>query len=195
MRVVYSRLTDAEAAVRIGEVVRSDLRGAEATLRYVRRVQDLSRGYATDRACRILVGAIVGTAPEPIRPEDVDLFERERELGWMPLGQAFERLRLAVPQLESIRTRAEQLGISPEAFGIRHDTERDDRVIPAGVLATADRLVGPDSAHLDPLIRSSVAAAVVANYVTAVIIRTTDRALWEYDKPKPKVRVTGSFFG
>ncbi len=81
MRVVYSRLTDEEAAVRIGEIVRSDCRAAEATLRYVRRAHNFSRGYDTDRACRILVGAMNGTEPEPVGPEDAELFERERELG------------------------------------------------------------------------------------------------------------------
>ncbi len=84
MRVVYSRLTDEEATERIGELVRSDPRAAEATLRYVRRPRDYSRAYDTDRAYRILVGAMNGTAPEPARRDDLELFERERELGWLP---------------------------------------------------------------------------------------------------------------
>jgi len=100
MRVVYSHLTDEEAAVRIGGIVRSDREAADATLRYVRRARDFSGGYDTDRACRILVGAMNGTTPEPVRLENAELFERERELGWMRLSQAFERLRSAVPELE-----------------------------------------------------------------------------------------------
>jgi hypothetical protein len=194
MRVVYSNLTDEEAALRLGEVVRSDRGAAEATLGYVRRIHDISRGYETDRACRILVGAIEGTPPEPARPEDADLFERERELGWMPLSQAFEQLASAVPQLEAIRGRAEELAASPESFGIERDTDGDGFVIPAGVLPKTDGLVGPDSGHPDPLIRSSLAASVVGNYVTALLTHTTDRALWSYDQSRPGVRVTGSFF-
>lgn len=194
MRVVYSHLTDDEAAVRIGELVRRDGPAAEATLRYVRRARDFSRSYDTDRAYRILVGAMKGTDPEPVQAEDAELFDRERELGWMPLSQAFERLCSAVPQLEEIRTRAVELAASPGSFGIRRESERDGLVVPSGVLPTAHRLVGRDSDHLDPLIRSSIAASVVANYVRAALTHTTDRALWEYEL-KPAVRITGSFFG
>jgi hypothetical protein len=86
MRVVYSHLSDDEAAVRMSRVVQANRRATAATLRYVHRVCDLARGYDTDRAYRILVGAMKGTAPEPVRPEDAELFERERELGWMPLS-------------------------------------------------------------------------------------------------------------
>lgn len=109
MRVVHSNLTDMEAAVRIGEAVRSDRGAAEATLQYVRRIHRVSPANETDRAHRILVAAIKGTPPDAVRPEDAGLFERERELGWMPLSQALERLASAVPQLEAVRVRAEEL--------------------------------------------------------------------------------------
>jgi hypothetical protein len=192
LRVVYSHLTDDEAAVRIGEMVRSDRRAAEATLRYVSRARDSSGSYDTDRAFRVLVGAMNGTTPVPVRLEDAELFERERELGWMPLSQAFERLRSAVPELEEIRDRAEQLAASPESFGISQDADRAGLVIPSGVLPTSGGLVGRGSRHPDPLIRSPVAGSVVANYVAAVLTRTTDRALWEHKQPR--VAITGSFF-
>jgi len=84
------------------------------------------------------------------------------------------------------------MAASPESFGIGQDAEGNGLVIPSGVLPAAGRLVGPDSRHPDQLIRSFVAASVVANYVTAVLSHTTDRALWEYDQPR--VRITGSFF-
>jgi hypothetical protein len=192
MHVVYSHLTDEEAAVRVGEVVRSDRRAAEATLRYVRRARDLSGGYDADRAFRILVGAMNETMPDPIRIEDAELFARERELGWMPLSEAFERLRALVPELGEVRTRAEELADSPESFGIVQDTERDRLMVPAGVLPTSGALVGRGSRHPDPLIRSSVAGSVVGTYVTAVLTHTADRALWEH--MQPRVTITGSFF-
>lgn len=194
MRVVYSHLTDEEAAARLGDVVRSDRPAAEATLTYVSRTCDVSRGYDTDRAYRILVGAMRGADPEPMRSADAEVFERERELGWMPLSEAFERLRDAVPQLEDLRDRAEQLAGSPESFGIGQDTDGDGLVIPAGVLPTAHGLVGRDCGHPDPLIRSSVAASVVAKYVTAVLTHTTGRALWDHDQLGPRLHFTGSFF-
>jgi len=64
------------------------------------------------------VAAMQGTLPEPVRPEDVALFERERELGWMPLGEAFEQLRSAVPELDRVQSEAERLAADPESFGI-----------------------------------------------------------------------------
>lgn len=85
MRVVYSHLTDEEAVTRVGDVVRSDRPAAQTTLSYVRRAHDFSRSYDTDRALRILVAAMKGAAPEAARAADAELFERERELGWMPL--------------------------------------------------------------------------------------------------------------
>ena len=139
----YSSLTDEEAAAQIGEAVRSDRGAAEATLDYVRRIHRVSRGYETDRAYRILAAAIEGRPPEAVRPENAELFERERELGWMPLSRAFERLASAVPQLEAIRVRAEELAASAESFGIEQDAEGDGLVIPAGVLPKAAGLVGP----------------------------------------------------
>jgi hypothetical protein len=192
MRVVYSHLSDEEAALRIRAVIWSDRRAAAATLQYVRRACDRSRSYETDRAYRVLVGAMNKTTPGPIRFGDAELFERERELGWMPLSQAFDRLREAVPQLRAVRDRAEQLAASPESFGITRDTERGGLTVPSGVLRTAGRLVGPESGHHDPLVRSSIAVSVVANYVTAVLTDTTDRSLWEHGQPR--VTITGTLF-
>lgn len=196
MRVVYSHLADDEAALRISEVVRSDSRGAEATLRWVRDIRRQSHTYETDRAYRILVAAMQGASPEPIRPEDAELFERERNLGWMPLGEAFDHLSAAVPELEEVRSHAEKLAADPESFGITRD--EDEIVFPAGVRSsgTVDTrwLVGPESHHPDPLVRSPVARTVVANYDTAVLTHTTDRALWDYDKPRPRTRMHGTFF-
>jgi hypothetical protein len=196
MRVVYSHLADDEAALGIGELVRSDRRGAEATLRWVRHIRHHSHTYETDRAYRILVAAMQGTSPEPIRPEDAHLFERERNLGWMPLGEAFDHLAAAVPELDEVRARAQELAADPQSFGITQDD--NEIVFPAGVRSgvTADalRLVGPDSRHPDSLIRSPVAATVVANYVTAVLTHTTDRALWDYEKPRLRTRSDGTFF-
>jgi hypothetical protein len=115
-RVVYSHLTDEEAVERVRELVRSDPDAARVTLRYVRRTMEFSRGYDTDRAYRIIVAAMSGRSPEPV--QDAERFEHERELGWMPLEQAFETLLAGVPELAELRARAEELAASPESFGI-----------------------------------------------------------------------------
>lgn len=189
MRVVYSHLTDAEAAVRIGEIVRSNPRAATTTLRYAREAIQFSRGYDTDRAYRVLEAAMKGTLPAPVRVGDVQLFERERELGWLPLAEAFERLRVAVPELAQVAARAEELAASPDDFGIVHDAKDKVIVVPSGLLPTAYGLVGPESHHADPLIRSSLAATVAARYVAAVLGQSTHRAAWE--PGQTRLRVTG----
>jgi len=190
MRVVYSRLADTDAAARIGGLVRSNPEAAAATLRYVRKTMTSSRSYETDRACRILEAAIKGTPPEPIRAEDLHLFERQRELGWMPLSQAFEQLCAAVPELAEVGARAEMLAASPTEFGIVHDLDENVIVVPAGVLPTTHGLVGPKSSHPDPLIRSSLAATVAIRYVIAVLSHETDRAAW--DRARTGLRLTSA---
>jgi hypothetical protein len=190
MRVVYSRLTDAEAAARIGSFVESNPRAARTTLRHVRDALKFSRGYDTDRACRILDAAIQGRPPAPVRAQDVQLFDRERELGWLPLGEAFARLRSAVPELAEIQARAEELAATPDAFGIVYDEHENVIDVPSGVLPTAHGLVGPGSRHPDPLIRSNLAATVAARYVAALLSHTTDRAVWQ--PGRTRLRITGS---
>jgi hypothetical protein len=191
-RVVQSELSDEEAANRLREVVASDPMGAKTTLRLVERMCTSSvPNYETDRAHRILVAAIQGTKPEPVRPEHAELFERERELGWMSLEQAFERLNAAVPELDAVRSRAEELAAAPELFGITE--EADGLEVPSRLLPDAEGLVGPSSPHPDPLIRSRLARSVVANYVIAVLTDTTDRALWDRSRPGRRASLTGSF--
>jgi hypothetical protein len=186
-RVVYSHLTDDQAAERVGQLVRSDPQAARVTLRYVHRTMEFARGYDTDRAYRIMVAAISRSRPEPVRAQDAERFERERELGWLPLDQAFAVLLAAVPELAELRARAEELAASPEAFGIAKDADSGVLTFPSGVKPTGDRLVGPDSRHPDPLIRSWLAASVLANYLIAVVNHSADRALFEWAQPTTRV--------
>ena len=119
----------------------------------------------------------------------MQLFERERELGWLPLSEAFARLRSAVPELKGVQDRAEELAASLEDFGIVYDAEKNMIVVPSGVLPTAHELVGPDSRHPDPLIRSSLAVTVAARYVCAILAQAPDRAAWE--PGHTRLRITG----
>jgi hypothetical protein len=201
LRVVHSRATDEEAARRIGDCIRADQRGARATLKYVFRIRQHTRTYETDRAYRVLVAAMAGVPPEPVRSVDAALFERERELVLMPLDQAFEQLVSAVPELEAVRNRAEGLARSPDAFSVERQAD-EDQVVVSGrfhseAMGNADRLVGPESGHPDALVRSSLARQVVGAYVTAILAGSdaalATRALWDQDRPWPIVRWSGSF--
>jgi hypothetical protein len=72
----------------------------------VAKVCDSDSGYMPDRAHRLLVAAINDAPAEPISPEQAVLYERERELGWRPLQDAFAELCDAVPELFQIVERA-----------------------------------------------------------------------------------------
>jgi hypothetical protein len=150
MRVVYSHLSDEEAANRLRDVVRSDRSGAKATLGYVTRVRDGSSAYDTDRAYRILRAAIRNAPPEPVSQETESLFERQRELGWSPLGEAFAHLVDAVPELADL------------ADALESDPTQSDWI------RRAETLIGPHSPQGDPLLRSSLALTVVARYLQVV---------------------------
>jgi hypothetical protein len=107
MRAVYSHLSDEEAANRLRDVVRSDPPGARATLTYVTRIRDGSCEYDTDRAYRVLRAAMSDASPEPASPGKAEPFERQRELGWSSLDEAFDQLADAVPELAEVAQTAE----------------------------------------------------------------------------------------
>jgi hypothetical protein len=165
MRVVYSRLTDEEAAERIGGVVRASPPAARATLAYLRRMRDDFGGYETDRAYRLLIAAMNGAPPEPVSPANARLFERERSLGWMPLGAAFDQLVSEVPELAQV---ARWIQSRPPV------NEWVTRV---------EDLVGPASSQSDPFLRSSVASTVVHRYLSVLgddgDRRVLSRPVWQ----------------
>ena len=198
-RVVYSHLSDDEAAENLAGLVKSESDAAQATLKYLSVVRETNHSYDVDRAYRILTAAMKGEPTEPIRAENAALFERERQLGWTPLSQAFESLREVVPELDAIRVYAEQAARSPAEFGIER-ADNEQVVIRSGVgppnpSHDADRMVGPKSQHPDPLIRSPVALRIAVTYTTAVLTNNTDRALWDPERGPHRVSHRGSFFG
>ncbi len=150
MRVVYSHLSDEEAANRLRDVVRSDPSGARATLAYVTRIRDGSSEYETDPAYRVLRAATSNALPEPVSPGRAALFERQRELGWTPLGEAFDQLADAVPELAEV------------AQTVESEPSTSDWI------RRVEKLIGPRSPQSDPLLRSSLALTVVARYLGVV---------------------------
>ena len=147
IRAVYSPMSDQGAATSIQTVVQSDPSAARATLAYVARIRRNSLQYDTDRALRVLQAAISATPPTPISPDHAALFERERCLGWSPLGAAFHQLATAVPELADIA----QAVIEPGN----------------GAGTDLDEFIGPRSSQSDPLLRSSLVATVVQRYLRA----------------------------
>jgi len=150
MRVVYSHLTDAEGADRMRSVVRSDPQAARVTLAYVARIRESTYEYETDRAYRILVAAMNNSPPAGVRREDAELFEQQRALGWSTLGDAFDQLASAAPELSEI------------AQSVKSGNPTSEWA------ARVDDLVGPRSSSADPLLRSFLAATVVARYLGVV---------------------------
>jgi hypothetical protein len=170
MRVVHSTLTDEEAVERMRPVVEADRRAATATLEYVTETREHFGGYITDRAYRVLVAAIRNTPPEPVNGENAELFEREKQLGWTPLESAFNKLAVAVPELVDVAN-ASRSGM------------KEDQAARA-LIWRVQELVGPRAAHTDPLVRSSLASHIVANYLSVLEGKTDaldpTRPVWEY---------------
>jgi hypothetical protein len=169
MRAVYSHLSDEEAADRLRGVVRSDPPGARATLAYVTRIRDGSCEYETDRAYRVLRAAMSGASPEPVSPGKAELFERQRELGWSSLDEAFDQLADAVPELAEV---AQTVDSEPSA---------------SDWIKLVENVIGPRSPRDDPLLRSSLALTVAARYL-GVISRGSDherlrRPVWSSGAP------------
>jgi hypothetical protein len=186
-----SDLSDREVAEALSSTVEANPKEALVALERLRTVCDnTDPAYDTDRAYRVLEALVGRTSPKPAPSEHAPLFERERELAQMPQEQAFAKLVAAVPELDAIRTRANQLADSPESFGIR--TQSTLVSVPRDLLPNTNRLVGPSSAHPDPLVRSRVAASVVSNYVAARTTGTTHLALWDANAPMRSGSLTGT---
>jgi hypothetical protein len=182
MRVVRWRLTDEEAVERIRPIVQDHPRAAQATLSHQTDIQRRTNGYIPDRAYRIMVAAVRNTPPVAVSPENAALFEREKELGWLPLDEAFSQLAAVVPDL---RTMAEQVTALPatDSDGSLTQTYRQVR-------RDAGKLVGPHSTNQDPLIRSGLAQNAVRQYLDAIAhtpnARDPKRALWDLeDRAEP----------
>jgi hypothetical protein len=166
MQVVYSRLSDQDAADRLRPIANANQRAARATLKYVAEIRDRHSAYETDRAYRIMLAAVENTAPLPVDAKDAALFERERGLGWLPLEDAFTFLVDLVPELGVLQQNAGALA----AGGVPGTTQKHDEAMATDdsfreVRRQALSLVGVDSQNPDALVRSGLAAQVVLKYL------------------------------
>lgn len=177
MHVVYSRVSEDEAVEQLRPLVDRESMAARATLSYVAEVRAASPEYITDRAYRIITAAIENRSPAPVRPEDAEIFERQRGLGWQPLEDAFEQLAISVPELREIARDASRR--------VGKDKGKEQRGNIADLQRRVRRLVGPRSGHSDPLVRSDLARSIAIRYVNAVAggphAADPQRPLWELD--------------
>jgi hypothetical protein len=144
-----SELTDEEAVDRLrGERNEEDV--VSESLERLRRQRD---NYLGDRAFRLLEAAGRGSIVQPPPADLQKLFEEERELGRIPLRDAFDRLTRIVPGLDDLRRTVRDPGANAGRvpFSFR-----------------AAELVGPESSSQDELARSRLALLVSLAYLTTV---------------------------
>ena len=134
--LAYSTLDDNEASLHLRERIRGHDRGIRTTMTILGRRRN---EFAHDRAYRLLAAATTGTPVQPIAAEWIDHFGREEELGRLPLGDAFTRLKELEPML--VDPHLEHLPVS-------HN----------------ETLVGPMAQHPDPLVRSRLALCIILQY-------------------------------
>lgn len=109
-QLARSDLRDEDAAARLRAVIEADRASAGLS---VERMAERRDSYASDRAYRLLVAAMLGSAVRPIHPHLQERFAMERALGLMPIGEAFERLAKAVPGLADVAREAEKNQTTP----------------------------------------------------------------------------------
>ena len=133
--------------------------------------------YIGDRAYRLLLAAATDTPVRPIDPAMADQFAAERELGSMPLDEAFERLAEMEPGLRELPREA-----SPR-----------DREF----MKQRSELVGIGARSGDPLMSSDLAASIVMLYTRARSRKDPDLDLTTsyFESPKKAGVRSGTFFG
>jgi hypothetical protein len=109
-QLARSDLGDEDAAARLRAVIEADRPSAGLS---VERMAERRDSYASDRAYRLLVAAMLGSAVRPIHPDLQERFALERALGLMPIGEAFARLAKAVPGLADVAREVEKNQTTP----------------------------------------------------------------------------------
>jgi hypothetical protein len=110
---------------------------------------------AADRAYRIAEAAATGGPVAPLQAARSALFGRIRAMTEMPIGQAYAELLALVPELAGVLERCEALP-EEEVARLRWGRHQSRRI------AT---LVGPDSTHPDPLVKTRSMARLLLSYV------------------------------
>jgi hypothetical protein len=161
--------TDMEVVARLS----SSLAGAsrldiDAALARLGR-KDRPISYRWDRALRLLQAAASGDQVLPMPTEYAQQFARERELGHLPMEQAYAELSRLVPGLTDLESR------------VKSWEKPDSNSAPGQLLYIARqkdirsetaRLVGPAVGGPDPVLRSNMAAGIAQRYLYSLLGNT-----------------------
>jgi hypothetical protein len=161
MRATYSDESDDEAVETVRPAVEANRKAAKAMLDHVADILLSQRGYVEDRTYRLLTAALEGTSPADISGEQREPFMRERDLGRMPLTDAFGLLAELAPGLRAVE-RTVKDGAHAGAGDV------STRAMPPMPIQEIDSLVGPTARSPDPLARSEVAVSIVVAYLRAI---------------------------
>jgi hypothetical protein len=156
-RLVHSDLSITEAAERLRPIIAAEPEAAQKTLRWLRRTS-YDHGYILYRGSQILHTAMRQPVKQP-PPAKLDLFERERTLGSMPLAQAFDQLVEQVPALKEFAEETLQLITAIDSDSVEARWRLGRRV---------SSVVGDEASDPDPLVRSNLAGMIVARYLRAL---------------------------
>jgi hypothetical protein len=151
LRLARAEVSDEDARLRLDEQTRKAPRAARRALKVLRVSRD---EFDHDRAYRLLEASLTHMPVHPIKPDYIDRFSREEELGRKPICEAFDDLKKLVPELVELEATVEQhpKGLSQEDFaGVRH------RIV---------GMVGPAVPEaLDSLARSQLALTIGTQYL------------------------------
>ncbi len=157
MREAHSQRDDGDAADMLRTVVSGRRRSAEAALALL---ASRRHEFDRDRAYRLLEAVISGTVVKSIDLELWELFAREERLGHMPLAMAFEELCSLQPGLRGLKHNA-------EVAWAKHATVKLDP-LDFALDTRLTILVGPSAQHTDELVRSTLAASLVSQYLMMI---------------------------
>ncbi len=147
-----STLTDQEAVEGLCDTLQQNNVLAESV---VNALSHSRYSYVDDRAFRLAKAALSGGAVQAMYPGQRRLFEKERNLGRMPIEEAFEWLVQIVPELDEVRRAVKSQGRP---------------IVPR--FKEVDKLLGPDSLSSDELVRTRLAALVARRYLGALVGNT-----------------------
>jgi hypothetical protein len=161
--------TDTEAVAQLSSLLAeaSKLDIDAALARLGREGRPIS--YVQDRALRLLQAASNGDQVLPMPAEYAKQFSRERELGHLPMGQAYEDLSRLVPGLTDLENRVKSwekpdLNSAPgQLFYIAR--QKDIRNETA-------KLLGPTRGGSDAVLRSNTALSIAQRYLYSLLGNT-----------------------
>jgi hypothetical protein len=141
--IACSDMEDAPAVERLRTIAAGNMDAARNALENLSRARD---EYVADRAYRLLVSVVDGVSVPAPPAELRELFDREAELGRLPIKRAIATLVELEPRLAIVTSMSTS------------EVERSHRL-------EIKSITGPGSDNPDPLIQSNLALSVVSHYL------------------------------